>query len=204
MEKIHYNLFLRYILDDEQRGRWWWSLSGLKWEQKWMMGRGDGGGVLWEQKAGGERSTLQTIRGRETRLNLLLIAAPTNWQGDHFWASSLTDRGLSTCGRLAGLTNGTIWLVFSISMNQKKLLEKLERPQSLAGLASDTIWHGVPQSDMARQSDAELSPAIGQGWLIALGWAWWQLGDQINEENLDQRCSWKHWTDFGRFISEVV
>ena len=32
------------------------------------------------------------ITGRETRLNLLLIAAQPNWQGDHFWASSLADK----------------------------------------------------------------------------------------------------------------
>ena len=86
---------LRSILQDElakvQRGRW--SLSALQWEEKWMMGRGDGAGEEgFESKKLVGNLLSAEITGRETRLNLLLIAAQPNWQGDHFWASSLADK----------------------------------------------------------------------------------------------------------------
>ena len=88
-------VYLRYVLQDElakvQRGRW--SLSALQWEEKWMMGRGDGAGEegVESKKLVGNLLSAE-ITGRETRLNLLLIAAQPNWQGDHFWASSLADK----------------------------------------------------------------------------------------------------------------
>ena len=120
---------LRSILQDElakvQRGRW--SLSALQWEEKWMMGRGDGAGEEgFESKKLVGNLLSAEITGRETRLNLLLIAAQPNWQGDHFWASSLADKRtinyqLSTRRRKLGTCLTKILHNLTLGTNQLEL-----------------------------------------------------------------------------------
>ena len=120
---------LRSILQDElakvQRGRW--SLSALQWEEKWMMGRGDGAGEegVESKKLVGNLLSAE-ITGRETRLNLLLIAAQPNWQGDHFWAGSLADKRtinyqLSTRRRKLGTWLTKILHNLTLGTNQLEL-----------------------------------------------------------------------------------
>ena len=164
-------------------------------QRRW--GRGRGG---WEQKAGREPPLCRDHRERDTTqlASYCSTTQLTRWSLLSKLFNRYKDYQLSTRRQKLSpswdlldqdLTQSDIGYQSTRTWNRSTFRDQ----HSFAELTSDTIWHGVPQSDMARQSDAQLSPAIGQGWLIGLDDSW---------ETGSMRKIWI--TDFWRKILKIL